>query len=141
MKKLAAIKNAYAEYWEQLPNEAQQQALQNNGFIQSQFSENTTGSLFDCIKMETIKTYDGAFGVPSFIFRPITLKNIETNNGWISIESEEDLPKDYEISYHAWNSEGDRDYYVANMWTIINRYHLGSVTHYQPIEKPKPPIY
>ncbi|MFV0232789.1 hypothetical protein OBK30_06955 [Empedobacter falsenii] len=74
-------------------------------------------------------------------FMPTTLRQILKNNGWVKIENEEDLPKDYEISYHAWNSESDRDYYVTNMWTIINRYHLGNVTHYQPIEKPKPPIY
>lgn len=141
MKKEAAIKNAYIEYWEQLSNEAQQQALQNNGFIHQNYLIDSRGSLLDCLDFEWMDTYDSEFGLSIRVFRPKSLQGIETNNGWIKIESEDDLPKDYEISYHAWNSESDRDYYVTNMWTIINRYHLGSVTHYQPIEKPKPPIY
>ena len=65
---------------------------------------------------------------------------IEDNNGWIKIESEEDLPKDG----HYWvitkegiltDSPKDKDLFQDNS------YWLSNFTHYQPIVKPKPPIY
>lgn len=62
----------------------------------------------------------------------------ETNNGWIKIESEDDLPK---IDFHTqyWLSDG------KSTWieTITLNHKIGreKVTHYQPIIKPQPPIY
>ena len=126
MTKEEKIKEAWGENWSKISKENQKKVLNNNGFV-SQYYEDLLSKETTCRKL--------------FDVRPKSLQGIENNNGWIKIESEEDLPKDYEISYHAWNSESDRDYYVTNMWTIINRYHLGNVTHYQPIEKPLKPIY
>ena len=73
------------------------------------------------------------------IWRCKSLQGIENNNGWIKIESEADLPK-----------EGN--YFVAKNKTVIetsyfmpdNDFSLiewRNITHYQPIEKPKPPIF
>jgi hypothetical protein len=71
-------------------------------------------------------------------FRPKSLAGIEDNNGWIKIESEDDLPKiDFITQY--WFFDG------ASTWisTFTLEMKLGRVkiTHYQPIIKPKPPIY
>ena len=126
MTKEEKIKEAWGENWSKISKENQKKALNNNGFV-SHYYEDLLSNETKCRKLLDV--------------RPKSLQGIENNNGWIKIESEEDLPKDYEISYHAWNSESDRDYYLTNMWGIINRYHLGNVTHYQPIEKPKLPIY
>lgn len=74
-------------------------------------------------------------------FLPNSIKYIRINNGWISIESEEDLPKT-EGTYWIYDN--------ANVTTAY--YNFGSkfqlvmginckATHYQPIQKPKPPIF
>ena len=66
-------------------------------------------------------------------------RNVENNNGWIKIESEKDLPK-IEM----------QDCFIMDktLGVIVGRFTLSekniwleNATHYQPIEKPKPPIY
>lgn len=96
--------------------------------------------------IEYISTYQGGdwYCEPdtfeTIAFMPTTLRKILKNNGWIKIESEEDLPKEdgslhifppYKDSYIFFfhNDEPSREELVKNH------------THYQPIEKPKPPIY
>lgn len=138
MKKLAAIINAYAEYWEQLPKEAQQQALQNNGFIQQNYLIDSRGSLLDCLDFEWMDTYDSEFGLSIRVFRPKSLQGIENNNGWICIESEEDLPKEDCI---YWVVKDNSITEMENWEITLNFHNKRNLTHYQPIEKPKPPIY
>lgn len=73
-------------------------------------------------------------------WRPKSLQGIENNNGWIRIESEEDLPKD-SFNYYAFCSNGsimtfnDFEYYKKYIIPELK------VTHYQPIVKPEKPIY
>lgn len=73
--------------------------------------------------------------------RPKSLQGIENNNGWIKVESEDDLPKENEK--HYWTiAENDKN--IKERWfnKFFNEYKgEGKVTHYQPIKKPKPPIY
>lgn len=75
------------------------------------------------------------------------------NNGWIKIESENDLPKDQPIDviidsepYQGFVYEGYSEWFCI----IENRYkskniedlvEANIITHYQSIQKPKPPIY
>ena len=69
------------------------------------------------------------------------LKNME-NNGWIKIESENDLPKE---NCNLWVIEDREDFskdpvlirFMGSFFTPIHK----TCTHYQPIEKPLPPIY
>lgn len=72
--------------------------------------------------------------------RPVILQGIENNNGWIKIESEDDLPKEKcdllvypefenQFVFHFYNDKKSKEVLMQNH------------THYQPIEKPKPPIY
>ena len=85
-------------------------------------------------------------------FRPKSLQGIENNNGWIKIESEEDLPNEdglecYIIGkYHdalplvavfdSRHGDGKRFYNMnGDVWS------KDVITHYQPIIKPKPPLY
>lgn len=79
--------------------------------------------------------------------RPKSLSGIENNNGWIKIESEDDLPK-LTIEYHVLkNGSLTNAYYVKNNRWVINdnpypkTTEIQGITHYQPIEKPQPPIY
>ena len=72
--------------------------------------------------------------------RPKSLAGIENNNGWVAIESDEDLPKD-SYNYLVVCSNGsvknlnDFEYYKKYIIPEL------SITHYQPIIKPLPPIY
>ena len=81
-----------------------------------------------------------------WLYRPKSLQGIENNNGWIKIESEEDLPKDENI-VEFWVYD-DKEIVLAKfMYESKRWYHDVNLnlrlfpTHYQPIEKPKPPIY
>lgn len=78
-------------------------------------------------------------------FRPKSLQGIENNNGWINIESEDDLPKESGVYEACINEE-----YIGrirfsrefNEWSCIyDSDNLRFPSHYQPIIKPQPPIY
>lgn len=75
------------------------------------------------------------------MWRPKSIQGIETNNGWISIESESDLPKEngfYWIIDKSKNMEICRYYGKED---LSYRVWITQFTHYQPIIKPEPPIY
>lgn len=96
------------------------------------------------LKNTDIKIIDGL----SF-YRPKSLQGIENNNGWIKIESKDDLPKE-EIDVHFifTEYEGKKGrFQTYGVWdNNLKSFYSGAlkinnVTHYQPIIKPKPPIY
>jgi hypothetical protein len=72
------------------------------------------------------------------------IDEIEHNNGWIRIESEEDLPKEtiecktcfYDGKNYVQGCSGERN--ANQLW---NAYKAIQITHYKPIETSKPPIY
>ena len=78
------------------------------------------------------------------IWRPLSLQGIETNNGWIKIESEEDLPT-IEGSYFVFSKVNYKPYYRIDIFTgrLSNSFENGKscFSHYQQIIKPQPPIY
>lgn len=134
MKKEAAIKNAYKRFWIQLPEEAKEQALENNGYIDHQFIGNEYGRLTNLLKMESKESYDVKFGEPTFIYRPIVLQGIENNNGWICIESEEDLPNDDAFYYKICvNNKPRNDYSLSVVEIRRCYYNINNVTHFQKI--------
>jgi len=77
--------------------------------------------------------------------RPLSIKGIEKNRGWIKIESEKDLPKNWEqIHFVIKGFEENQNsgyYYDGLFWNLNEAYTKEIVTHYQPIIKPQPPIY
>lgn len=132
--KKEAIKKAYGEYWEQLTTKSKQIALLNNGWLHYDLITDDTGTLLNCIEMERDIDY----------YRPKSLKGIENNNGWIKIESEADLPKDYNVSeFHLWLWTNNGIYKMQDykIWKLY--YDVLKVSHYrlEPIFKPNPPIF
>ncbi|WP_312922553.1 hypothetical protein [Empedobacter brevis] len=124
MTKEEIIKEAWGECWNKLPKEAQEKALKNNGFVSQYFEDLLT------IDKRERKLFE---------IRPKSLQGIENNNGWIKIVSEKDLPK-----------TEMQDCFIMDkkLGVIVGRFTLSeknilleNATHYQPIEKPKPPIY
>lgn len=75
-------------------------------------------------------------------YRPKSLQGIENNNGWIKIESENDLPKetDHYLVFNKFSNCIQVDYIDWDYESHIERW-MEFNSHYQPIEKPKPPIY
>jgi len=78
-------------------------------------------------------------------WRPKSLQGIENNNGWIKIESEADLPKEYKFywiktqlnsEFIAWCRPNER-LFIHNDGETEFKY----ITHYQPIQKPLKPLY
>ena len=121
--KQEAIKKAYGEYWENVKD-----YVDNDGWIDNSIPKFTFGQL---------KNLDLEYKNDVF-FRPKSLQGIENNNGWIKIENEADLPKEntwcFIISKIAGITHGEFLIKNKDFW-------LTDATHYQPIEKPKPPIY
>lgn len=90
--------------------------------------------------METKYRYDRkSFQFSLRGFRPIELQNISTNNGWIRIESEDDLPKEYGY-YFVVDLIGD-GVSVVSFNPDNKASWIDLVTHFQPIVKPEKPIY
>jgi hypothetical protein len=88
------------------------------------------------------------------LFRPKSLQGIENNRGWIKIESESDLPTcDGEYFVNAKGINNNKQFFIRSwlnakkdfndnwVFTEYPKEWLELYSHYQPITKPKPPIY
>lgn len=124
------IKEAYGDKYQRL------QPDENGWFEDNKLGESTELSVWALSNCEKNWTDD-----TGLIWRLTSLKEIETNNGWITIESEKDLPPDG----HYWtiNILGvmNASPKLVDETCNDNQYWLSTFTHYQPIVKPKPPIY
>lgn len=131
MTKEEKIKEAWDFVWDKLNDTSKQCALKNNGFISGILSNDLNHSFT-------------TFNTDITAWRPKSLQGIENNNGWIKIESEADLPKDNGITdYHVFMFTNQYKYirrtYKKNQ--VKELWEQEEITHYQRIEKPKPPIY
>jgi len=87
----------------------------------------------------------------TILCRPKSISGIENNNGWIKIESEEDLPKqDIRCEFIKDNGKqlyGRFENRMGGLFIDESRrfespeYRTESVTHYQPIEKLPSPLH
>lgn len=132
MTKQEKIQEAYGEHWETIKD-----YLDENGFIIMAIS--ITKKVHLVFERKVMYHSKNTSGVMGMCVRPISLENIENNNGWIKIESENDLPKDeYELYFVTGNNTNIHQciYHIG-----IKEYWLKTFTHYQPIQKPEPPLY
>ncbi|MDV3630451.1 hypothetical protein [Elizabethkingia anophelis] len=132
--KQQAIKAAYGEFWAGLSNEKQKYALENEGWIK------VAPSQYQMDMFSRLKINKNTHSV-----RPKSLSGIRYNRGWARIESEEDLPKEYK-NYWCRTYNGDTkilrfDPEFKEWYCECNTGLSFTVTHYQPIETPKPPIF
>lgn len=117
----------------------------NNSIILEVVDENgwNRKRIFNQGEIDNEKFDYEAVGHGIYISRPKSLKGIENNNGWIKIESEDDLPKN---EYVFWvirkDGLGGEMYRKVDYFTDDEKkYWIEKITHYQPIIKPLPPIY
>lgn len=118
----------------------------NTGFATT-YCENGISDILDDINisLDDLDTNSDGFGIINW--RPKSLKGIENNNGWIKIESEDDLPKDI-INCFVFTQIGifvnTPVIYnpIRNVFSDgINFLFWKKFSHYHPIQKPEPPIY
>ena len=85
--KKEVIQEAYGDVFNKLPEDVKQYAIENNGFIPKETFISFLGHrIWGSAESTRINSL--------LHCRPKSLEGIESNNGWIRIESEEDLPKD-----------------------------------------------
>lgn len=136
--KQQAIKNAYGEYWDVVKDE-----IIEGGFAPYKLLEDSVGITFE------FKQFHIVFGSPETYVRPSLLRGIENNNGWIKIESENDLPKEpygkYEVySNNSIFSQIPKIQGIDDFWQNDENKKqdwMNSYTYYKPIILSKPPIY
>lgn len=127
MTKQEKIQEAYGENWELVKNN-----VNENGWIKDR---EFTFKDFKPMNWQTTDHDDELYDTR----RPVSLKGIENNNGWIKIESEDDL-KVQEGYYAVFNTRWKHN--EISIIQIIEPYKLDStITHYQPISKPLEPLY
>jgi len=123
-----AIKSAYGEYWETVKH-----FVDGNGWC---CSRRNVG-FEEIVSKLSWETKRGN----SYLWRPKSLQGIENNNGWIKIESEDDLPKDInQYWFKGINGKIEIRFFNPDWINDMIQFKL-RYTHYQPIEKPKLPIY
>lgn len=135
MNKHEAIKAAYGELFDKLTKELQEYSIKKNGWIPSKMCSISinNGDIEDCEMY-----FDDYVGFTKHI-RPKSLSGIENNRGWTRIESEEDLPKEpgHYFALDIFRSEPC----IIVFEEALKKNWLEVVSHYQPIDKPKPPIF
>jgi len=131
--KQKAIREAYGEYFEEMKT-----FINENGWFNKNSFWNNTFSFGVYENIDLLFTHKEDFMIPTII------SNIETNNGWIKIESEADLPEESD-TYFTYSEVWWEPFYRIDVFTGIlkNSFTNGKscFTHYQPIIKPQPPIY
>jgi len=135
MTKQDAIKEAYGENWEKVKSK----------IVFGSWLDNDDVLDLDIIDWVKENCYQGS--IPDLIWRPKTLHGLECNNGWKSIESENDLPKEdcdcfFIVPY------GDDKMYNGKYYKAYKEFRIGSncysgelCSHYQLIQIPELPIY
>ena len=133
MTKEEKIKEAYIEvFGEKRIRSIMNYVYKENGFIE--------GFVLLDLKLD-IKNekLERKFNGVVYSYRPKSLQGIENNNGWIKIESEEDLPKE-DGFYWVIDSEAievvDR-YFEKGNHDFFKQFS----SHYHPVIKPNLPLY
>lgn len=109
-------------------------------------------------KFQQEKYFDSVLSIPKgipkkyqpngsdFIYRPKSLQGIDDNFGWISINSEKDLPGE-DLDVHIVFKKDGGNFQTFGVWDKrLNSFWSGAMkidipTHYQPIVKPLKPLH
>lgn len=123
-KKQQCIKDAYGTHWAIV-----QKDVNEDGWIQS---KDDKPIFVPSIGKLEVNANDDT------LYRPKSLQGIETNNNWISIESEDDLPKEYGW---YWVVDSDGDVVQMEYYPFYKSFTSEDVTHYQDLVEPSKPHY
>lgn len=135
MKVETAKEKVIREAYESIGVPFHENVLYDNGWLRIRPSQYSS----KYYKLDLLKLTDHTHSV-----RPKSLSGIESNNGWIKIESEADLPMEYINCYFILKSNNAilaGKYDEACFEYALRYYDYQEVTHYQPIQKPERPLY
>lgn len=130
MTKKERIQEAYGKYWEQV-----EKWVDENGWVESCHFLPCNSNL-TCDEEKRNAQY--------FFSRPKSLSGIKNNNGWIVLNSVEDLPKTDKKIIQLWFMTKS-GHITQNNWN--NKFthkvfgYLKVYSHYQIVVEPQPPIY
>lgn len=135
--KQKAIEVAYGSLYEKY-----KESINSEGYVRFGSKGNS-----EYIELNTNVDFEEKEWIGYYFLRPKSLAGIETNNNWISIHSEDDLPEQGGDYYVVRNGKVETAIYVKNNRWIVNgndypkTTNIHSITHYQIINKPNSPIY
>lgn len=75
----------------------------------------------------------------SFLFWLLFGKRLEDNNGWIKIENKQNEEQYFNEKREMFVLTENGDIFIFNHYKHLSN--VGKITHFKPIENPKPPIY
>lgn len=123
MTKQEKIQESYGKFYDEMKSWIDENGWFNkNAFYQKEFI------FLKYEKIDLLFHHKGDFMIP------ISIKEIENNYGWIKIESESDLPKTPDFYWCRDNNGAIHQIYYEDIT-------VGYSTHYQPIVKPREPLY
>lgn len=139
MTKQDVIKKAYQD--EGIKN-TEKMNIDENGYI----SESVYQSL--AVEERNFEFIDVGVFTCKLIYRPKSLAGIEDNNGWVKIESEDDLPKGYGL-YEVFTKTNiyvsePKNQYFEEYWVndvAKNKWWMDNVSHYKKINFSSKPLY
>lgn len=123
------IKDAWGVIWFLFTKEEKEKLIINNGYFKG-----SNDDVYEAIDQNE-HLFDFIAGKGSV---PYSLEGIDNNNGWISINSEEHLPKE---SYNYWIMQSDGLIQTMKEYEDNKKFFKITATHYQPIVKPKLPLH
>jgi len=136
-KKQKAIELAYGSLYEKY-----KQSINSDGYVR--FGGKSSEEYLELISNDNFEEKEW---IGYSFLRPKSLSGIEDNNGWISINSEEDLPKD-KINHDVFRNgkETTAIYAGSNRWFVPENdfpkeTKNSGITHYFPKTEKKAPIY
>jgi len=135
-KKQQFIANAYGEYWEQVKD-----YVDENGWLKATCNFDTE---YYKLVLSIRLNIECEFTENSWYeyIRPKSLQGIETNNNWISIESEDDLPKEEGKYWILLNGSISLVEFPLNTeGAFADDIKNNLITHYMPISTPSKPHY
>jgi hypothetical protein len=135
-------KETIAKHWQELVGKTPEGVCYATGWVHRYFP-NGIYDITDDYGKEIIEKIDYEFD-PSGVgrFRPNSLRGIEDNNGWIKIETNDDLPTNgsYLVIHRDSGAIVKCDFGILNSLEYKG-YIVEKCSHYKPIPDPLKPLY
>lgn len=140
MTKQEYIQQAYGEYWDKVKD-----YVDEDGWIVDPYYHAigypNEAEIFDEILRSLKKSfeYEEMMDRDTPTFRPVSLISHESNNDWLSFV---DVDYSFLLKNSGWVYTDKGDIYtIKDYSSLFSICETQKITHYQLIEKPKPPLY
>ena len=134
MTKERKIIEAYGKYWESIKD-----FVDENGYIIMSIS--ITRKINLELEREIRFHSKNTSGVAGMCVRPKTLQGLENNNGWVKIESIEDLPKEKGLKCLFLNKDNMHTTYISDDVLYDSDWFFRRYTHWKIKNEFKYPLY